>query len=74
MLLRKNTLIMVILIQIVLSVVIIEDARIVILIANYVVLYIKKDIQWVLTIEEKKMHESVYSKESEEFYESFGEL
>lgn len=34
----------------------------------------KKDIQWVLTIEEKKMHESVYSKESEEFYESFGEL
>lgn len=74
MLLRKNILIMAILIQIVLSVVIIEDARIVILIADYVVLYIKKDIQWVLTIEEKKMYESVYSKESEEFYESFGEL
>ena len=28
-----------------------------------------KDIQWVLTIEEKKLLESVYSKESEEFYE-----
>ena len=31
----------------------------------------KKDIQWVLTIEEKKIFESVYSKESEEFYEWF---
>ena len=29
----------------------------------------EKDIQWVLTIEEKKLYESVYSKESEEFYE-----
>lgn len=29
----------------------------------------EKDIQWVLTIEEKKLFESVYSKESEEFYE-----
>ena len=62
MLLRKNTLIMVILIQIVPSVLIIEVARIVILIVNH-------DIQWVLTIEEKKLLESVYSKESEEFYE-----
>ena len=67
MLLRKNTLIMVILIQIVPSVLIIEDARIVILIADHVVLYMKKDIQWVYTIEEKKMFESVYSKESEEY-------
>lgn len=39
MLLRKNTLIMVMLIQIVPSVLIIEDARIVILIVNHVVLY-----------------------------------
>ena len=28
-----------------------------------------KDIQWVLTFEEKKLFESVYSKESEEVYE-----
>lgn len=39
MLLRKNILIMAILIRIVLSVLIIEDARTVILIVNHVVLY-----------------------------------
>ena len=41
-LLRKNNLIMVILIQIVPSVLIIEDVRIVILIVNHVVLYMKR--------------------------------
>lgn len=69
MLLRKNTLIMVILIQIVPSVLIIEVARIVIFNRESRCAVYDKDIQWVLTIEEKKLLESVYSKESEEFYE-----
>lgn len=67
MLLRKNTLIMVILIQIVPSVLIIEDARIVIFNRRSRCVVYEKDIQWVYTIEEKKMFESVYSKESEEY-------
>lgn len=46
---------------------IIEDARIVIFNRRSRCVVYEKDIQWVYTIEEKKMFESVYSKESEEY-------
>ena len=54
MLLRKNTLIMVILIQIDPSVLIIEDARIVILIADHVVLYMKKIFSGYIRLKKRK--------------------
>ena len=65
MLLRKNTLIMVILIQIVPSVYYRGCKDCYFNRRSRCVVY-EKDIQWVYTIEEKKMLESVYSKESEE--------